>query len=117
MKHICLTLSVVALTNTRNQERNLTMKRFNLSKLMTVGALSLSMAILPLVVRVSAQNPPDATDSSPVPTYQTTTQERGFDWGWLGLLGLLGLGGLARRPEEPVAYREPDVASRSAYRE
>lgn len=98
------------------------MKRFNLSKLMTVGALSLSMAILPLMVSVSAQTQPDgtqpnATDASPVPTYQTSTEERGFDWGWLGLLGLLGLGGLARKPEEPAAYREPDVATRTAYRE
>jgi hypothetical protein len=28
--------------------------------------------------------------------------ERGFEWGWLGLLGLAGLGGLMKKDRAPV---------------
>jgi len=42
---------------------------------------------------------------------QTTTtdrdraDDRGFDWGWLGLIGLLGLAGLSGRTRDVIATR------------
>lgn len=41
------------------------------------------------------------TATTSVSTNQVT-EERGFDWGWLGLIGLAGLAGLARREPERV---------------
>ncbi len=47
----------------------------------------------------------------PTDNTQTQTGDRDFDWGWLGLLGLAGLAGLAKKKEQPVTYREPEVTS------
>ena len=35
-----------------------------------------------------------------------TRNERGFDWGWLGLLGLLGLAGLRRGERVDRTYED-----------
>jgi len=106
------------------------MQRAFLSKSMAALALTLGMIVLPssLPAHAQATSPADPTAptvpagssnpsvASPETTAQpyntTTTRERDFDWGWLGLLGLIGLAGLSRKHEEPVTrYREPDEAS------
>jgi hypothetical protein len=100
------------------------MKISKLSALVGASALSL-MATLPLAMPASAQdatgtNPTvDQPIDAPVPDAEDFQEaDDNFDWGWLGLLGLLGLAGLAnKRNDEPVRYREPDVASRTGYRE
>jgi hypothetical protein len=96
------------------------MKRSNLAKLVGTGVLSLSLAIAPSILPASAQTGTDApagTNTGVDSRAGYTENDRDFDWGWLGLLGLLGLAGLTRKPEERVSYREPDVASRSSYRD
>jgi MYXO-CTERM domain-containing protein len=53
------------------------------------------------------------TDQSGGTTSGNTSQNRGSDWGWLGLLGLVGLFGLRRKHEETVHHRdhrEPGMA-------
>lgn len=94
------------------------MKVSQVSKWAGAAALSLSLAVLPTVVSAQTNDAPGTTGTG---TDNTTTtydnRDDGFDWGWLGLLGLLGLAGLARKSSEPTAYREPDVATRSGYRE
>jgi MYXO-CTERM domain-containing protein len=78
-----------------------------LSKAIGIGALSLSLSVLPLTLPASAQTGPSVGDST------TTTGPRNdvnFDWGWLGLLGLIGLAGLggrSRHTDEPTRYRDP----------
>ena len=63
-----------------------------------VGSIGLTSAL-----PCAAQNTTGDTNRT------TTTQERGFDWGWLGLLGLAGLAGLRRRPDT-TDYRAPSAA-------
>lgn len=84
----------------------------SLPKLVSATALVLSLTILPSILPASAQTTPTNTGTeNNSTTYRTTTTDRDFDWGWLGLLGLIGLAGLARKTEEPVArYRTPDEA-------
>lgn len=101
------------------------MKISNLSKLVAAGALSASVAILPLNLPVSAQTntgtgtTTDTTTTTPrqgVDNIVRTTDD-GFDWGWLGLLGLIGLAGLMpRKQEEPTRYRDPNETSSTTYR-
>ncbi|MBD2103749.1 WGxxGxxG family protein [Leptolyngbya sp. FACHB-261] len=97
------------------------MKLSDVSKLVGVGALSLSLSVLPSTLPVSAQTNNTTTDpnsptldSTPLQETDPVEGDRDFDWGWLGLLGLAGLAGLARKKEEPVRYREPDVVGRSS---
>lgn len=82
------------------------MKRSNLSKVFSTGVLTLSMAILPLVMPLtlpaSAQVFEPGVESEGI--YET---EDDFDWGWLGLIGLFGLAGLGgRKRQDTTAYRE-----------
>jgi hypothetical protein len=91
-----------------------------LAKIVGLGALSLSLATLPMINSVSAQ---DASTSGNTTTTTTATEsDRDFDWGWLGLLGLAGLAGLAakKRDDNTARYQDPNVAtttsSRSDYR-
>lgn len=51
-------------------------------------------AALILPVMASAQD-----NSTTATTTTTVREDRGFDWGWLGLLGLAGLLGRNRQPE------------------
>lgn len=100
------------------------MKRSNISKFVGTGVLALSLAVLPATLSVSAQDaaPNNAAPTSPqdmqnnnAPNVDTTpfqeTKGKADNFGWLGLIGLLGLLNLLRKPEEPVAYRDPGVAA------
>ncbi|MBF2028127.1 MAG: WGxxGxxG-CTERM domain-containing protein [Oscillatoriales cyanobacterium C42_A2020_001] len=96
------------------------MKTANLSKVLGLSVLSLSLAVLPVINSASAQDTP-AAPSGTTTTTPTTDVDNDNDsnWGWLGLLGLAGLAGLAgrKRHDEPVRYQDPTVApSRSDYR-
>ncbi|MEB3281846.1 MAG: WGxxGxxG family protein [Lyngbya sp.] len=91
------------------------MKFSNLTKLVGVSALALTLSILPSVHPASAQ----VTDD-PVPNRTLEYEDdNDFDWGWLGLIGLAGLAGLrGRKHDETVRYREPDVTTTGTrYRE
>ncbi|AFY66309.1 WGxxGxxG family protein [Geitlerinema sp. PCC 7407] len=81
------------------------MKLSNLTKLMGIGLLSISLGVLPMAQSASAQNAPE--DTTPSADVQANDA---FDWGWLGLLGLIGLAGLAgKKRDDDVRYREPEV--------
>ncbi len=91
------------------------MKLSNLSKVVGVGALALSTAMMPLNMPASAQ---DAAPDATAPVEIAENEDNGFDWGWLGLLGLLGLAGLAgKKRNEPTAYRDPNAVGNTGYRE
>ena len=50
-----------------------------------------------------------ATSSAPA---ANRDNDRGFDWGWLGLLGLIGLAGLMRRDRtNPNVQHRPGVGT------
>lgn len=88
------------------------MKVSNLTKAACAGAFAITVAALPFAKPVSAQTDttaPTTTDPSIQTPVDTEDDDDGFDWGLLGLLGLLGLAGLARKPEERVQYRDPNV--------
>jgi hypothetical protein len=92
-------------------ESKFIVQRSNLFKILGVGILSIGTALTPLTLPVSAQV---AEPNEPV----VVNENDGFDWGWLGLIGLLGLAGLAgKNRQTPTAYREPDAASRTTYRD
>ncbi|MBE9051677.1 WGxxGxxG-CTERM domain-containing protein [Nostocales cyanobacterium LEGE 11386] len=88
----------------------------NLTKVVSAGFLTLSMAMLPLTLPVNAQ----VTDPRVETTPRTTVYDRqDFDWGWLGLIGLFGLAGLAgrKRSDEPTRYRDPSAPGATTYRD
>lgn len=97
------------------------------SKVIWVSAVALSLAISTPVLSASAQTGGSGTGDTSNPSntnsgtmsgqgVDSTRDDRGFDWGWVGLLGLLGLAGL-RKPERTQAYRDDaNEASRSASR-
>lgn len=72
------------------------MKDFKLSKLISVGVILLSTALLFFTLSACGPTPvttiPPTTIAPVAPRVVYT--DGGFDWGLLGLLGLLGLGGL-----------------------
>ncbi|WP_088891409.1 WGxxGxxG family protein [Leptolyngbya ohadii] len=102
-----------------------------LSKMIGASALALSLSVLPATIAsatttTGTTDTTTTTDTTAVPntTADTTPaadveSNDGFDWGWLGLLGLIGLAGLAgkKRDDQAVHYREPDVTTRTGYRE
>nr|WP_161883903.1 WGxxGxxG family protein [Deinococcus alpinitundrae] len=49
---------------------------------------------------------PAATDTTTTNTTDTNNNDKGFDYGWLGLLGLAGLAGLNRK-QPPVVHVDP----------
>ncbi len=90
----------------------------NLSKILSASVLSLGMTILPLTIPAQAQTTTDPTINNPNVPNTGVYEDRGFDWGWLGLLGLLGLAGLAgRKRQEPTRYNDPNVVGSTTYRE
>ncbi len=99
------------------------MKISNLSKVIAVGVLSASVAVVPLNLPASAQsNTGTSTDTTTTTTprqgVDNTARDNDFDWGWLGLLGLVGLAGLIpRKHEETVRYRDPNEVSSTTYRQ
>lgn len=69
------------------------------------GILALSLSALPLGLSALAQTG-GQQGYQDRPTTTTRTEDRGSDWGWIGLLGLFGLAGLmGRRREETTRYR------------
>ncbi len=99
------------------------MKPTNLTKLIGVGALSLSLSILPMVHSASAQDATGTTGTTGTTSDTTPNADvnsnDGFDWGWLGLLGLAGLAGLGgKKHDDSVRYREPETTrTGTGYRE
>ena len=106
----------------------------NFSKVAGAAILACSLATLPLSLPASAQEsspssngsastaPDNAAASGNADNMQSqgtdnTRDDRGFDWGWLGLIGLAGLAGLARKKEEPVRYRDPSTTGTVNHRE
>jgi hypothetical protein len=105
------------------------MKTVSFSKAISLGALALSLTMLP----VSAQNAPtdnvpagnapgvttplqnESIDDTPDTTYRT---EDRTDWGWLGLIGLFGLFGLTKKKhsDEPIRYQDPKTVGQTEYR-
>jgi hypothetical protein len=104
--------------NFATDQENIIMKN-NLSKMVGASILTLGMTILPLTIPAQAQTTTDPTINNPNAPTTRVYEDRGFDWGWLGLLGLLGLAGLAgrKRNDEPTRYRDPNAVGTSTYRE
>ena len=73
------------------------MKNKPLATWLGAGAITLSLAVLPSTLPASAQT---ATDPVTPEGTVVTTEDDGFDWGWLGLLGLIGLAGLKGRDRD-----------------
>jgi hypothetical protein len=97
------------------------MKR-HFSQVIGAGALAVSLAVLPFTIPVQAQTNNDTGASTVNPNTRVyndnASENRNFDWGWLGLLGLLGLAGLAgKKNDEPTRYRDPNAVGSSSYRE
>lgn len=96
-----------------------TMKLSALPKIAGASIIALSIATLP----ASAQTNTNPNGTSPnstttTSTDNTRTHDDGFDWGWLGLIGLAGLAGLAgKKRQEPTAYRDPNTATTTTYRD
>jgi MYXO-CTERM domain-containing protein len=69
------------------------------------GILALSLSALPMGLSAMAQTGGQGYQDRTTTT--TRTEDRGSNWGWIGLLGLLGLAGLAgrRREEMPTRHR------------
>jgi MYXO-CTERM domain-containing protein len=90
------------------------------SQFIGASVLAFSLALVPSL-SASAQTSPTAPDTTtPDTTVDTdTTEDRDFDWGWLGLIGLAGLAGLRRKHDEPTTtttYRDPaEPTTRSRY--
>lgn len=84
------------------------MKFSAFTKVLGTSAIAVSVATLSAVLPASAQVEP-VPGGAPVIEEGVVEEEEGFDWGLLGLLGLIGLAGLARKPEERVQYRDPNV--------
>ncbi len=96
--------------------------KLNFTKALSASILTLSMALLPLSVPAFAQNTTTGTGDSGnnATTSDTrTTNDRDFDWGWLGLLGLFGLAGLRGkgRSEDVPRYRDPNAVGSTTYRD
>ncbi len=106
------------------------MKRSDLSKVVSAAVLSTGLALLPLTMPSYAQsstgsgtgtgagsNPSTVDKTTNTGNAANTNDDRGFDWGWLGLLGLLGLAGLAA-PKNQVTrtYTSTDEPTRTTTR-
>jgi LPXTG-motif cell wall-anchored protein len=90
------------------------MKRFNLSKAVSTGVITLSGVILPLILSSCVNRPANTVrqDTPPPAGVIITREDDDFDWSWLGLIGLAGLAGLAglggKKRQQPTAYRDPN---------
>ncbi|WP_017319020.1 WGxxGxxG family protein [Mastigocladopsis repens] len=96
------------------------MKRFDVSKLLGMSALALSLATLPAVLPASAQTTTTPNGTATETTTDTSATDDNYqdgDWGLLGLLGLFGLlGRRSRKADETVAYGNRDVVGTSSTR-
>lgn len=103
------------------------MKSSKLLKVIGTAALAASLSLLPSVLPATAQtqspgsSPTTEVERNNAPNLDTTPfqESKGTadNYGWLGAFGLLGLLNLFRKPKAPTAYEEPNVASRTGYRE
>ncbi|PZO14389.1 MAG: hypothetical protein DCF25_15010 [Leptolyngbya foveolarum] len=75
------------------------MKNKSLATWLGTGAIALSFAVLPSTLPASAQTTTDPIEPDGV-VLAPTTEDDGFDWGWLGLIGLAGLAGLKGRDRD-----------------
>jgi opacity protein-like surface antigen len=71
------------------------MKLANSKVILSLGALALSLAVMP-ALPVAAQNSSDAPTVDTTPFQESDSDFNNF--GWLGALGLLGLANLFRKP-------------------
>lgn len=79
--------------------------------------LALSIAVVPLAVH--AQTGPTPSSDRPTADAARTdnrADDRGTDWGWIGLLGLAGLAGLMRKREAPDRTYAASPADRGTAR-
>ena len=84
------------------------MKHSKLFKLAATCILLFVLAALPFAMSGFGQNPSDPNQSIGDTTRHHN--DRGTNWGWLGLLGLAGLVGLTRKSHtEPAGQRAPGV--------
>jgi hypothetical protein len=86
---------------------------FIFSRLAAAGLLASVLAIAPVYAQQDTVTSSATTPNTSPATANTGTgavtrydDQRGFDWGWVGLLGLLGLLGL-RKPTS-VVYQDRD---------
>jgi hypothetical protein len=84
-------------------------------KILGASVLALSLSVLPIALPAAAQ-----TDTNR-PTLDTTpfqeTRDDNNNWGWLGLIGLIGLANLFRKPRSRTVYQDPNVTTRTGYRD
>lgn len=76
--------------------------------------LLVASVVMGLGGAASAQSTTTGTTTAPATNANTVgtaprNDDRGFDWGWLGLIGLAGLAGLNRRDRTPVAGTQSTV--------
>jgi len=99
------------------------MKASKLSKLVGVGVIAASLAVVPLSIPAPAQDNAPGTSTqqnqddaaAPDGPIADGTDRDNNDWGWLGLLGLTGLAGLARKNRKETVHHvdsNPDVVVR-----
>ena len=69
----------------------------------------LPIAVIVGTIGLTSALPSAAQNTTSDMNRTTTTEDRGFNWGWLGLLGLAGLAGLRRRPDT-TNYSAPRTA-------
>lgn len=70
------------------------------------------LAIMILGASLSfAQTPDNANSDRGTGNPTTQNDNRGVNWGWLGLLGLAGLGGLRGRRRDIASQRDRDVSN------
>ena len=92
------------------------MKRIRLSLVLTIGILTLNLAILSAMLTASAQTN-SATDTSDTTNHAVRdtgfTGSHHFDWGLLGLPGLLELASFRRdHSNSPGSTVEVDISHR-----
>lgn len=84
-------------------------------KILGASVLAFSLVVLPTAFPAAAQ-----TDTNR-PTLDTTpfqeTRDDNNNWGWLGLIGLIGLANLFRQPKSRTVHQDPNVTTRTTYRE
>jgi MYXO-CTERM domain-containing protein len=83
------------------------MKRLSITKTVGLSLLALGLASLTAPIPATAQGDASLNRDTGARATQDDRNDRGKDWGWLGLLGLTGLAGLRRRQEhhEPARQR------------
>lgn len=83
-------------------------------RMRALQAATLAVALLSLPAAAVAQNnTTTGTNSAATDTATTRVREdRGFDWGWLGLLGLIGLAGLMKKDRPVVRTTTPPGTNR-----